>query len=136
MSFIEFDIDEHKIKVDKQIFDVDIIIEKYKLIIEFDGSYWHKNTMDSDLAKTKQLINAGWHVIRLREMPLRKITTDDIVFRFNDIKQAANKSLVEIAQLHKLKLFNLPKYIKNKTLINQRAADIYIDKLRADKLQD
>jgi len=136
LKFIEFDIDEHKIKVGKKILDIDIIIKKYKLVIEFDGSYWHKNKVEDDVAKTKKLIRAGWHVIRLREKPLKKITKDDIVFRSNDIKQAANRLLLKIVQMHKVKFSNLQKYIKYKKCINQKAANIYIDKLLADKYQN
>jgi very-short-patch-repair endonuclease len=33
--------------------DVEIIIKKHKVIIEFDGSYWHKNKADQDLARQK-----------------------------------------------------------------------------------
>ena len=136
LKFIEFDIDEHKLKVDKKILDIDIIIKKYKLVVEFDGEYWHKNKVENDLAKTKKLIRAGWHVIRLREKPLKKITIDDIVFRSNDIKQAANKLLLKIVQMYKVKFSNLQKYIKYKKLINQKAANIYINKLLAENYKN
>jgi len=136
LKFIEFDIDEHKLKVGKKILDLDIIIKDFKLIIEFDSEYWHGKNVENDLAKTKKLIRAGWHVIRLRERPLKKITEADIVVPYNDIKQTANKLLLKISQMHKLKVSNLEKYIKHKKLINQKAANIYIDKLLAEKYKN
>jgi len=133
LKFIDFDIDEHKIKNKNKIYDVDIIIKKHKIIIEFDGSYWHKDKVEADLAKTKTLADIGWHVIRVREMPLKKITSGDVVFRASDIKQAADKTLSKIDKSCDIELSNLKSYMKRKTLINKKSADVYIDKLLAEK---
>jgi len=136
LKFIDFDIDKHKIKNKNNVFDVDIIIKKHKIVIEFDGSYWHKDKADTDLAKTKALSNAGWHVIRVRERPLKKITPEDVVFRANDIKQASDKVLSKIEKSYDIDLSNLERYLKRKTLMNKKAADIYIDILLSEKLSE
>jgi len=105
---------------------VEIIIKKHKVIIEFDGSYWHKDKADQDLVKTKILANAGCHVIRVRERSPKKVTPDDIVFRTNNIKHES----------YDLGLSNLQRYLKRKTLINKKAAEIYIDKLLSEKYRN
>ncbi|MFG2712309.1 zinc-ribbon domain-containing protein [Streptomyces goshikiensis] len=41
-----------------------------KLVIEYDGSYWHADKGDLDLEKSRDLLAAGHLVVRLREHPL------------------------------------------------------------------
>ena len=115
---------------------MEIIIKKHKVIIEFDGSYWHKDKADQDLVKTKILANAGCHVIRVRERSPKKVTPDDIVFRTNNIKQATDKVLSKIDESYDLGLSNLQRYLKRKTKINKKAAEIYIDKLLSEKYRN
>lgn len=40
------------------------------LVIEYDGSYWHKDKIDTDIAKSMDLLEEGYRVVRLREQPL------------------------------------------------------------------
>ncbi|MET9608392.1 zinc-ribbon domain-containing protein [Streptomyces sp. NPDC006512] len=52
---------------------VDISVELphgQKLVIEYDGSYWHADKGDLDLEKSRDLLAAGHLVVRLREHPL------------------------------------------------------------------
>lgn len=49
---------------------VDMILPDQRLIIEFDGSYWHADKVEKDDAKARQLRKDGWTVIRVREHPL------------------------------------------------------------------
>lgn len=51
---------------------VDILIEykNMKYVLEYDGSYWHRDKIAKDLSKTKALIRDGYKVIRIREAPL------------------------------------------------------------------
>jgi len=51
------------------LFDVDICLPEKKLLIEFDGSFWHAEKAESDKAKAKALRKAGWTVVRVREAP-------------------------------------------------------------------
>lgn len=46
---------------------VDILAVEPKIAIEYDGSYWHKDTADRDLTKTMALLDAGYTVVRVRE---------------------------------------------------------------------
>ena len=133
LKLIKFDINEHKIKIGKKIYDVDIIIKKISLIVEFDGSYWHKDKTDIDIAKSKALTKAGWTVIRVRERPLKKLSNNNILFKTNDTKDASDKLLAKVRERYNLELPNFEKYLKRKTLINKKAADAYINKLLSGK---
>ena len=46
---------------------VDMINHALKLIIEYDGSYWHSKKADMDTHTTESMIQAGYRVIRIRE---------------------------------------------------------------------
>ncbi len=52
---------------------VDCIIDK--TIIEFDGAYWHsrKGAYSQDRKKTLNLLDQGYKVIRIRELPLKSL---------------------------------------------------------------
>jgi very-short-patch-repair endonuclease len=129
LNFLNFDINKHKIKIDNEILDCDILIDQLNLIIEYDGAYWHKQKEEIDYRKTMILENAGWTVIRIREKPLPKIRDMDIIVIKNDIKQTANILLKRIQDAYKISFSNLKKYINRKTLINKKEADSYINRL-------
>jgi hypothetical protein len=57
---------------------VDIFIKDLNLIVEYDGSYYHKNKSEKDKNKTQKLVELGFKVLRLREQPLDKISETDI----------------------------------------------------------
>lgn len=47
--------------------------------VEYDGAYWHRDSVRRDLDKTADLTASGHHVIRIREQPLSALTPNDIV---------------------------------------------------------
>lgn len=51
----------------------DIVIADKKIVIEYDGSYWHQGLDDRDNRKTQDLTAAGYQVIRIREAGLEPI---------------------------------------------------------------
>jgi len=59
---------------------VDMCAPSIRLIIEFDGNYWHrtKEAEARDSAKTKVLQKTGWTVVRIREHPLDLIGSKDM----------------------------------------------------------
>jgi G:T-mismatch repair DNA endonuclease (very short patch repair protein) len=66
----------------------DIVVPDRKLVVEYDGCYWHKDKETHDLAKTLALNDAGWKVIRVRETPLEKLTGRDVLIKPNDVDAA------------------------------------------------
>jgi very-short-patch-repair endonuclease len=61
---------------------VDILCSALKLIIEFDGSYWHgaefPAQLADDQAKAEDLRAQGYTVIRIREAPLTPLHPHDV----------------------------------------------------------
>lgn len=60
----------------------DVVCLEKKLIIEFDGSYWHskrKSTNKTDAEENEIFNQNGWDVIRIRETPLKKISERDLI---------------------------------------------------------
>ena len=122
----------HKVRIDK-LYDVDILIKKEKIIIEYDGAYWHKDKTEFDIRKTDLLKNNGWTVIRVREKPLNILSKKYNVSSVSqDYKNNTNKVLRKLNTLG-FKINNLDNYLKRKTLLNKKEADIYIDNILKKK---
>lgn len=61
-----------KIKMEKdkrKYLEIDILVtlDDLKIAIEYDGSYFHNKKIEKDIEKTKNLIELGYLVIRIRE---------------------------------------------------------------------
>jgi len=57
---------------------IDIAIPEYKIAIEYDGSYWHKNK-EKDLKRQKRIESLGWNFIRyVDKIPTNKELIKDI----------------------------------------------------------
>ncbi|MGC4989909.1 zinc-ribbon domain-containing protein [Nocardia salmonicida] len=57
---------------------VDMVHDEPKVVIEYDGAYWHANNEDKDRIKTADLAASGFFVVRVREHPLPAISPTDI----------------------------------------------------------
>ena len=131
-EFFNIDENNHKIKLDK-IYDLDIIINEHKIIIEYDGAYWHKDKLEKDIKKTNKLFKSNWTVIRVREVPLEIIDEKyNIPANGKDYKNTVNKVLKKISQLG-FEVDGIETYLKRKNLINKIEADKYISKLLKEK---
>jgi hypothetical protein len=69
----------HKIQLNSGRMDCDIVFEQDRLVVEYDGAYWHRLKYEKDLEKTNQLIDAGWRVLRIREEPLEIVSPLDVL---------------------------------------------------------
>ncbi len=58
---------------------VDLIERRSRTVIEFDGSYWHNKVENNDVETTAWLQGLGWRVIRIRQEPLDRITSEDLL---------------------------------------------------------
>ncbi len=47
-------------------FCADIVLHEKRIVVEYDGNYWHYEKQDHDLDRDYQLIDMGWNVIRVR----------------------------------------------------------------------
>jgi len=133
LIFKEINPENHIVKVNNKSYRVDIFIPSLKLIIEYDGSFWHKNKFKKDLEKTSELISAGFQVLRLRQNPLNKITDNDIITEkeFN-CKRTTNKILNFIKDsfnLTKETTDDINNYINKSESQNSNQLNIYYKKL-------
>jgi very-short-patch-repair endonuclease len=138
MRFFDIDMESHKIRLGKTIHDVDIKIPSCNLVIEYDGSYWHRNKLEVDAKKVKSLEKAGWKTIRIREEPLKKLSENDIEVPTQtkkNHKQTADMILKQIEKVCNIKIDGLGEYLRLKDPVNKKAADEYIAKLLKDKEQ-
>jgi hypothetical protein len=127
-KFFKVSENDHKIKLSK-INDVDIKLPNEKIVIEYDGAYWHKDKAERDKRKTKELQKAGWTVIRVREKPLKILSRKyNILSTSQDYKNNTNKVLKKISSLG-YQVNGLNRYLSRKSLINKDAADKYMIKL-------
>ncbi len=127
----------HKLKVNGKIIPIDIFIPYINLCVEFDGSYWHKEKIQVDIAKTKQLLEAGFNVIRIREVPLEPIFENDIESKQPfDGKKIVDDLLEKIMQLYtldkqtKIKIYE---YLDQDRLQNEKELEAYITRILRDK---
>ncbi|MET7312773.1 zinc-ribbon domain-containing protein [Streptomyces sp. NPDC005571] len=67
---LPLDLDRRTIRTSKGIERVDMYIPALSLVMEFDGSYWHESTSETDAAKSRRLVEVVDHVVRIREHPL------------------------------------------------------------------
>lgn len=56
---------------------VDVLVPSLRLVIEYDGEYWHRAKQDVDTRKTSALIQSGFLVARLRENQLGNLDLHD-----------------------------------------------------------
>ena len=87
--------------------EVDALLRGARIVIEYDGWYWHQSRRKRDLdrTKTEALLAAGWSVIRIREHPLDALGIEhdqyfEIRFTNSNYRQAdVDASAVELAEL-------------------------------------
>jgi very-short-patch-repair endonuclease len=58
--------------------EIDLFIPSLRVGVEYDGSYFHKAKEEKDKAKTQTLLDEGIHLIRARELPLKRLSNLDI----------------------------------------------------------
>ncbi|MET9878607.1 Helicase associated domain protein [Actinacidiphila glaucinigra] len=57
---------------------MDITIPELRLVLEYDGGFYHAGRELHDGEKSNALREAGWQVVRLREFPLDRIDSQDL----------------------------------------------------------
>jgi positive regulator of sigma E activity len=77
--------------------EADIFIPELDLIIEVDGSFWHKGVEKEAKDNKKSLFfeKLGYSIIRLRGRPLRLLSEDDLAFDCHAIKPIDIEILLE-----------------------------------------
>ena len=111
-ALIDFDLEAHKVRFAGRLRDVDIVFDALKLIVEFDGNWWHRNKGDKDREKTALIEEAGWQVIRVRERPLDSIHVNDVMVDTGaSAKTAADLVLDKIVEVTGTDVPQLDEYL-------------------------
>jgi hypothetical protein len=123
--FFDFDVDEHKIEIEGKRWDVDILLPKENLVIEFDGEFWHRDKLELDLAKSRSIREAGWRLIRVREQPLEVLHEDDVSVPTRRGKETADITLAKVAEVLGRRVRGLSTYLEKTEPQNSVAAEQY-----------
>lgn len=57
---------------------VDVLCAGLRIVVEYDGSFWHDEWVERDARKTQDLISEGWLVVRVRQAPLPMVGPWDV----------------------------------------------------------
>jgi len=111
-ALVDFDLDVHKVRFGGRLRDVDIVLEDLKVVVEFDGAYWHRNRVDKDREKTQLIEDADWRVIRVRERPLDSIHLNDVMVNtLAPAKAVADAVLAKIVEVTGVEIPRLDEYL-------------------------
>lgn len=85
-AVIDVEIDHPRVETATKKYACDIVVPSLRLIVEFDSWKWHHGVNAKgvdrfllDQAKAAQLRQAGWKVIRVRELPLLPTHQHDVL---------------------------------------------------------
>ncbi|MGD8684893.1 MAG: DUF559 domain-containing protein, partial [Chloroflexota bacterium] len=132
-TVIPFDVNAHRVDVDGRVIDCDMVIADSRLVIEYDGYWFHRRKSWADRAKTERLRRAGWEVVRVRERPLRRLEPTDVIVR----PRAGQKAIVDavVGQLADLGYVNRATaegYVRSADLVATRRSTRMIRRVQKD----
>ena len=62
--------------------EVDVYLPRFKIAVEYDGKYWHRDKHQLDIEKNAFLKARGVNLIRVREAPLEALSSNDMVLTY------------------------------------------------------
>ncbi|MGV9268074.1 zinc-ribbon domain-containing protein [Kitasatospora sp. NPDC003701] len=76
-------VQQHRLRTATGVWRLDMVfptVGDSRVVVEFDGSYWHRNSHERDLRKALEIeqLRPGWTVVRVREDPLRLTRASDV----------------------------------------------------------
>jgi|GEM_PF-4828681 len=80
---------------------VDVLakVERKRIVIEFDGSYWHDKKFKTDQRKTDILVKLGYRVLRIRHTSSKKIHNCEVImYRNNNLNYRSKKDLLRLCE--------------------------------------
>lgn len=126
-----YDFRNRTVRVNDKAFECDIILQTARVIVEYDGSYWHKGRAREDRAKTQALTSGGWTVIRVREAPLKRISSHDVqVAPWTSIKAVTDSVLLSMIGLDLVSTDSVADYLESSDVWAEGEADREIRRLR------
>ena len=118
-----FDNVETRYKFDN--FEVDIFIHDLSVAIEYDGRYWHKNKSKADNSKQEFVSAKGIQLIRVREEPLKAISSNDIIV--SPHKELSKSDLDNLLSGFRTADSRISDYLSKDTFVNDKTFKTYLD---------
>lgn len=108
-------------------FTADMACADLAVVVEYDGAYHHQAKSETDLRKTARLRAAGWRVIRMREAPLERLGSDDLIVSATaPIKPTVDTLLLHMVALGIVARQQIEAYLASGAAVNQEAAEAYL----------
>ena len=107
-------------------YEVDIFIPSLKIAIEYDGSYFHKNKEKQDKSKSAYLESQGIKIIRVREIPLKKLSNLDILVKSSSFTKKDCDIVVKTIEEFSKTEVDINRYLKKRNFANQDLFNYYL----------
>jgi Probable Zinc-ribbon domain/Protein of unknown function (DUF559) len=112
----------------------DIVMPSLRVVVEYDGSYYHARKVRKDREQTAALESAGWIVFRVREDPLPRLGGHEIVVSpTQSIKSLTVEVIRGLARLG-YPARQIAEYLSDSRLWAEQAASDALYKYRAESL--
>lgn len=69
---------DEEVRTRRGAWRVDVVCRTMNVAVEYDGCYWHKDKVERDTEATRALVDDGWIVVRVRQVPLPVIGSWDV----------------------------------------------------------
>nr|WP_277814090.1 zinc-ribbon domain-containing protein [Rhodococcus opacus] len=114
----------------------DIVVPTWRLVIEFDGSYYHSrpDAEVQDRAQSQHLREAGWSVMRIRESPLKILDDGDIAVPAYLSPKELTAAVVNALESRGYSVPLARQYATDPELWGKEAADVALARVRAHSL--
>lgn len=120
-----FPIIQSRAKIARQ--EIDIFLPEYKIGFEYDGYYFHKGKEFRDLKKNSLLSQQNIELIRIREKPLSKLGSCDVLITNKLRKNDINILLVNLLDKFDISIIDeINNYISKKDFQNEKKFREYL----------
>ena len=113
--------------------EADIFIGELGLVIEYDGAYFHADKTLKDIEKNDTFQKNGFSIIRVREEPLKKTGSQDVIVNDRQYETKCDVSLLFMSLLKEhgknikaSKRGQIEAYIRSADFINDDLYNLYI----------
>jgi predicted metal-binding protein len=112
----------------------DIVIPDLRVVVEYDGSYYHASLSRRDRTQTAALEAAGWIVLRVRELPLPSIGGNEVFVTSTETIKSLARKVLEALEAMGYRARRLSEYLEDPETWGDTAASIALNKFRAKSL--
>ncbi len=112
----------------------DIVMPTLRLIVEYDGSYYHATKTRADRNQTAALEAAGWTVLRVRELPLPSLGGNEVFVTSTETIKSLTRKVLQGLDAIGHRAGRHSKYLADPEMWGERAANGALNKYRSKSL--